>query len=92
MSKVELLQQAARNAGFDDIVKLVSHKGKPSRVIELLKNPTFNPDNQVETSLLFNVLPDDMKAQISSMPTEELKVACAAYLADDLPAVVEFLP
>jgi hypothetical protein len=92
MNNLELLDQAAKNAGFDSITQFINHKDKPSRIVELMKNPSFNPGNSVETSLLFPVLSDDMKAQISKMPTEELKIACAAYLADDLPEVVAFLP
>ncbi|MBH2008941.1 MAG: hypothetical protein I8H71_04480 [Xanthomonadaceae bacterium] len=91
MNKIELLEQAAKNSGFHSLSQLINHKSKPSRIVELMKNPEFNPHQSIETSLLFTVLSDDMKAQINKMPTEELKVACAAYLADDLPEVVALI-
>lgn len=74
MNKINLFEQAARNAGFESVSELVNHQGKPSRIVELMENPAFNPHQSIETSLIFDRLPDDMKAQIREMPTEALKV------------------
>lgn len=45
----------------------------------------------VQPTDLFEALPPDMRSQIAAMPTEALKMACAAYLADELPEIVAML-
>lgn len=89
---MELFEQAVKNAGFTSVDHFLNHKRKPSRIAELMENPAFNPHRSIEKTSLFSMLPEDMKAEISGMPTEELKVICAGYLANDLPEVVALLP
>jgi hypothetical protein len=91
MDKQELFNQAAKNAGFKGVSELVASTSKQSRIVEMMKDPFLNPHNSIEKTFLFSLLPVEMKEQISKMPNEDLKVACAAYLADDLPQVVNLL-
>lgn len=88
MNNINLFEQAAKNAGFESLLQLINHKSKPSRIVELMENSAFNPHQSIETSLIFDMLSDDMKAKVREMPSEALKIACAAYLADDLPEIV----
>ena len=57
-----------------------------------MKNPAFNTHHSIETPVIFYMLSDDMKAQIKEMLSEALKIAYAAYLADDLAEILLLMP
>lgn len=90
MKMKNIFDQAAQNAGFENIEQLVRHAGKPSRIVELMRNSKVNPENCILATEVFKYLSKEMQDQIKIMPTEEQRVACAAYLADDLDEVIEF--